>query len=184
VLKWFLILNVFTAVVSASTTKARPVLLALLAVFATFRLLGTVFNVHFLLPASDGGLVFVALLALGGTLRAALGRGPVNAERIYAALSAYILAGLVFGVIYWTYEQMWAGSLRVLEGPVELTMWGTIYFSFVTLASLGYGDIVPISNAARGLAILEVVSGQMYLAVLVARLVSLYATQERSRGTD
>jgi len=46
----------------------------------------------------------------------------------------------------------------------------------VTIATLGYGDIVPASHPARGLAILEAVSGQMYLAVLIARLVALYAT--------
>jgi len=47
----------------------------------------------------------------------------------------------------------------------------------VTLATLGYGDIVPASDSTRGLAILEAVSGQMYLTVLVARLVSLYSKQ-------
>ena len=51
-----------------------------------------------------------------------------------------------------------------------------VYYSFVTIATLGYGDIVPASHPARGLAILEAVSGQMYLAVLIARLVALYAT--------
>jgi hypothetical protein len=48
------------------------------------------------------------------------------------------------------------------------------YFSFVTLATLGYGDIVPRTDVARGLAIVEGVGGQLFLAVLVARLVSLY----------
>jgi hypothetical protein len=50
-----------------------------------------------------------------------------------------------------------------------------MYFSFVTIASLGYGDIVPLSAPARSVAVLEALSGQMYLAVLVARLVSLYS---------
>ena len=49
-----------------------------------------------------------------------------------------------------------------------------MYFSFVTLASLGYGDILPLSDPARGLAIVEVVGGQLYLAVMVARLVSAW----------
>ena len=54
-----------------------------------------------------------------------------------------------------------------------------MYFSFVTLATLGYGDIVPRTDVARGLAIVEGVGGQLFLAVLVARLVSLY-----SRGKE
>jgi hypothetical protein len=48
------------------------------------------------------------------------------------------------------------------------------YFSFVTIATLGYGDIVPRSDVSRGLAIFEGVGGQLFLAVMVARLVSLY----------
>ena len=53
-----------------------------------------------------------------------------------------------------------------------------LYFSFVTLATLGYGDIVPRSDVARGLAIVEGVGGQLFLAVLVARLVSLYGRRK------
>ena len=53
-----------------------------------------------------------------------------------------------------------------------------IYYSFVTLTTLGYGDVVPRSEAVRGLAILEAVVGQLYLAVMIARLVSLYAVGE------
>ena len=51
-----------------------------------------------------------------------------------------------------------------------------IYFSFVTLATLGYGDFVPKTEVARGLAILEAVAGQLYLGVMVARLISLYVS--------
>ena len=62
----------------------------------------------------------------------------------------------------------------------QFTVYGvnSEYYSFVTLATLGYGDIVPRSEAARGLAIMEAVAGQLYLAVLIARLVSLYVLGE------
>jgi voltage-gated potassium channel Kch len=56
-----------------------------------------------------------------------------------------------------------------------------LYFSFVTLATLGYGDIVPRSDVARGLAILEGVGGQLFLAVMVARLVSLYGRGQQTK---
>lgn len=55
-----------------------------------------------------------------------------------------------------------------------------MYFSFVTLATLGYGDIVPRSDVARSLAIIEAVAGQLYLAVMVARLVSIYVSAPRA----
>ncbi|HVJ37759.1 MAG TPA: potassium channel family protein, partial [Stenotrophomonas sp.] len=54
-----------------------------------------------------------------------------------------------------------------------LGMGGAIYFSFVTLATLGYGDITPASSVMRGLAVQEAIAGQLYLALLVARLVGL-----------
>ena len=58
-----------------------------------------------------------------------------------------------------------------------------IYFSFVTLATLGYGDITPITPIARGLAVFEAIVGQFYLAVLVARLVGLRAAADTGDGT-
>jgi len=54
-----------------------------------------------------------------------------------------------------------------------------MYFSFVTLATLGYGDLVPVGEVARGLAIIEAVSGQLFLAVMIARLVGSYAQMTR-----
>jgi hypothetical protein len=50
----------------------------------------------------------------------------------------------------------------------------TLYFSFVTLGTLGYGDIIPVGGPARALAVVEAIGGQMYLVVVVARLVSLH----------
>jgi Ion channel len=97
----------------------------------------------------------------------------VDGERILAALDVYLLAGLAFAVGYWVLDQTWPASFGLASGR-HLDLPGAIYFSFVTIATLGYGDIVPVSEAARGLAILEAVGGQMYLAVLVARLVTLY----------
>lgn len=108
-------------------------------------------------------------------VRHALQAGPVNAERIFAALDAYLLAGLIFGVCYWLLDQTWPVSFDPASSSLPLSH--AIYFSFVTIATLGYGDIVPVNDLARGVAILEAVSGQLYLVVLVARLVSLYARQ-------
>jgi len=58
------------------------------------------------------------------------------------------------------------------------------YYSFVTLATLGYGDIVPVSEAARSFAVLEAVMGQIYLVVLVARLVGMHISQSRFDGSS
>jgi hypothetical protein len=127
----------------------------------------------------------VGLLAAANALRFVLRAGSVKSEHIYAALSAYLLAGFSFGMLYWVLEQTWPGSL--LYGgaiPGSLSETDGIYFSFVTLATLGYGDFVPKSEVARGLAIVEAVAGQLYLGVMVARLVSLYVSGSTAANSD
>jgi len=130
-----------------------------------------------------GGLVFVmtCVLAMGALARQAFRRGPVDGERIFAALDAYLLSGLIFGVSYMMIERHWPASFGA-PGAIDLDFPAAVYFSFVTLATLGYGDITPASEAARGLAILEAVGGQLYIAVLVARLVGLHAVSPAGRA--
>jgi voltage-gated potassium channel len=113
-----------------------------------------------------------AATALGFAMRAR----HVDSEHLYAALSAYLLVGVFFGLFYWVIEHAVPGTFNAGAGFSRMS---AIYFSFVTLATLGYGDIVPRSDVARGLAILEGVGGQLFLAVLVARLVSLYSTRPK-----
>lgn len=111
------------------------------------------------------------LLATAATLRFVLRSPHIDSETVYAALSTYLLAGVFFSVIYSAIEFTWPGSFT---GPSAFDEASALYFSFVTLASLGYGDILPRSDLARGVATFEVVSGQLYLAVLVARLISAF----------
>ena len=116
----------------------------------------------------------LALVATASAIRFALRAPVIHAEQIYAALSAYLLAGLFFGVLHWTVARAWPGSLGEAGpggAPAAITLSTAIYYSFVTLATLGYGDIVPKTEVARGLAVLEAVGGQLYVAVTVARLV-------------
>lgn len=126
-------------------------------------------------PSLVPGLLGVAGLAMAAFLLAGvLAEGRVDSERICAALCVYLLAGVAFGGLFGALEAVAPGSLR---GPGAVELDGTVYFSFVTLATLGYGDITPVSSTARALAMLEAVFGQLYLAVLIARLVSLYARE-------
>ena len=111
------------------------------------------------------------LIAAAGALRFAVTSPRVDGETIYAALSTYLLAGLCFGVLYSAIEFSWPGSFT---GPDEFTASSATYYSFVTLATLGYGDILPRSELARGVATFEVIGGQLYLAVMVARLIGAF----------
>ncbi|HEY7097177.1 MAG TPA: potassium channel family protein [Terriglobales bacterium] len=114
----------------------------------------------------------IGLSAAAVALRFAMRSPRVDAEHLFAALSAYLLAGIYFGLLYFALEQLKPGTF-VAASAFSKT--GAIYFSFVTLATLGYGDIVPRTDVARGIAILEAVGGQLFLAVLVARLLSLHS---------
>jgi hypothetical protein len=58
------------------------------------------------------------------------------------------------------------------------------YFSFVTLSTVGFGDVTPVSKLARTLAVMEAVTGTFYMAILIARLVAMYATASRSGAQD
>ena len=121
-------------------------------------------------------VLFVGLAALAAvsSLRFAFQGKGVDRERLCAALSTYLLAGHMYGVGYWQIEQLRAGSFVVGGAPVAagaLDLPTCVYFSFVTLATLGYGDIAPLTPTARGLAVSEAIIGQLYLAVLIARLV-------------
>jgi voltage-gated potassium channel len=123
----------------------------------------------------------IALYAVFGALRFVLRSSTITFEHLYAALSAYLLAGVFLGVLYWTLEEAWPGSV-VLNGPAAAHPFHLaegIYFSFITLATVGYGDMVPGSDVVRGLAIVEAIAGQFYLAVMIARLMSLYMRDKK-----
>jgi hypothetical protein len=184
----FLALNLL-AVTFGNAVDGRWRALAVLAVlFIASRGISVASEVPVVLSASEGFWTGAALLACAATLRFVLRRGVVDSERIYAALSVYLFAGLMFGVAYHAMERAWPGSLRLTSGeiaPMAPNLMTSIYFSFVTLATLGYGDVVPLSALARATATLEAVGAQLYLAVLIARLVSLHATEsDRGRSRD
>lgn len=102
--------------------------------------------------------------------------GKVTADKIFAAICVYLLIGYCFGFTYALLDQIAPDSFApALKGPDFVTRGMQLrYFSFTTLTTVGYGDVVPHSSAARTLAMLEAVTGQMYLAVLIARLVGLH----------
>jgi len=178
VIMWLLALNMLAAIGSVAQERDMRVPLSLGIAFVVTRVLLAALGVPAMLAVSDGIWVTAVVLAMLTCVHHALRPGIVNTERILAALDAYLLAGLLFGVVYWTLDRLWPGSFGVAgSSGGSIDQHRAIYFSFVTIATLGYGDVVPASETARGLAIVEGVSGQLYLTVLVARLVSLYSQQ-------
>jgi len=99
----------------------------------------------------------------------------VTTDTLAGAVSAYMLVGITYGLAYGMIEQLQPGSFRDTVQPGKHLMPSElIFFSFVTLTTVGYGDIIPWGPHARSLAILEAVTGIMYPAVLIGRLVGLH----------
>jgi hypothetical protein len=173
----FLSLNLLAAIFGAVSEESLRTLRALgglaILVFAALAVFGT----GSLLTAGELAGTLVALVALAAIVRTVFRTGPANAERIFGALGAYLLFGVVCGVAYLLLEQGSPGSLSASAGQSAgaFQLPDAMYFSFVTLATLGYGDIVPRTPPAQSMAIAEAILGQLYLVVLVSRLVSLYA---------
>lgn len=98
--------------------------------------------------------------------------GEVNAHKIVGAIALYLLLGLIWSIFYTVILEFSPAALNGVEaGPWYDNMPTTTYFSFVTLTTLGYGDISPATPLAEVFVILEAVIGMFYLAVIVASLV-------------
>jgi hypothetical protein len=102
----------------------------------------------------------------------------VTADMIMAAASEYMLIGIMFSYIYSLIEAVYPGSFNLQSSQGDPSVF--LYFSFVTLTTTGYGDILPVSVQARSFAILEQVTGQLFVAVAVARLVGLYTARKQN----
>ncbi len=109
-------------------------------------------------------------------------------ERISGALCAYVFIGLFFALIYTHMEYRYPGSFTGVGGDPsspEANLYPAFtYYSFVTLTTLGYGDITPVTEHARTLAWFEALLGQLYLAVMVAGFVAVHISEnmKRDRG--
>lgn len=126
-------------------------------------------------PLVHSGSALLALLLLTMIVAArvfAAGTIAVTADRVVGAIVLYLLLGIAWAVVY----DLVAGRLPdafagVRPGDGGAQRW--LYFSFVTLTTVGYGDITPVAPVARSLAALEALVGQLYPAIILARLVSL-----------
>jgi hypothetical protein len=111
-------------------------------------------------------LMLMALMVLSVVLRA----GSVTRHQIQGAIAAYLLIGLAFAAAY---EWLALRDPLAFAGVAVSGSRPWTYYSLITLTTMGYGDITPVSPAARSLAMAEALTGQMYIAILISRLVAL-----------
>jgi voltage-gated potassium channel len=181
VLKLFISVVVVAAVIATTHRKFNLIVVSVLGAFA----LGTswcelyhdslawvtvslLFDIFFL-----GYVVWVNLVKILTTMN-------VTKNLLFGAICIYLLIGLLMSFIYVLIDLYYPNSFNVVLTPIshghfsiEREFFHYIYFSFVTLTTLGYGDIRPVSQPAQAFAYMEAIAGQFYLTVLVARLIGL-----------
>lgn len=127
-----------------------------------------------------GALLFLYGVVL--TIRGVLTGGQVTLDSIFGAINGYLMLGVAWGILLSMVELLRPGSFAWGESlqsaaQVDGQLPVLLYFSFVTLTTLGYGDVSPVTPPARTLAWLEAILGQLYLAVLVAGLVGRFVAE-------
>ena len=131
-------------------------------------------------------LVFILFVEFH-LLRFVLRAPRVNSEVLLAGIAAYLMLGLCWTFAYLLAARMVPGSFAFTAGPStgqSMVGFNSLYFSFITLSTVGYGDIVPVSPAARMLAMTEAMTGTIYVAVLISRLVALYTSEEATQKKE
>ena len=131
-----------------------------------------------------GVLLIVVALSIARMLRAR----EVDARMLSGSASVFLLLGILWSLSYNALELRYPGSFAGLQRSGAANQWETLgslhYFSFTTLTTLGYGDIVPRTPMARALTNLEAIVGQLFLVVMVARLVALQTASASQRRRD
>lgn len=169
-------------VYAVSDNRKTTVIATILGVPAILSIIG-----HFFLDnrlITDEVFLVLIVVYYGFTtvqiIRHIFTKRKVDADTIISAVSAYLMIGLSFAVTFMLVHLHTPGALAESTAD-RLVDWHDIfYFSFVTLTTLGYGDISPATPVARSLASMEAVCGVMYMSILIARLVSEYQSSRTS----
>jgi hypothetical protein len=122
-------------------------------------------------------LGFLAAVVLAQVFR----EGPINVHRIQGAIAVYMMIGIMWGCLYQVLQVNAPGAFLVggIPSSAETHPETIFYFSFVTLTTVGFGDVTPVHPLARSLAMMEALTGQLFPAILIARLVAMSITSRK-----
>lgn len=168
-----------TTIYAASQKRAHIIIAAILIIPTLFAIwapeilrYNTLLTIGYLC-----GLVVFAF-AIISILKYIFAEETVTRQTISAAVSVYLLIALMWSFIYRLIENLYPASFAVAHDKLNDAANIFVYFSLVTITTLGYGDITPIGSQAVALSVLEAITGQIYLVVVVAWFVGLYVSRK------
>ncbi len=157
-------------------------LILLIMVFANWKLSSTATDIQ----VAVNSLCYIAFLLYVSAfiMRYLFETNDVSFDMICAAVCLYFIVGMIWSFIYLLVELLQPGSFNLVAATdsYQDKLTDLSYFSYVTLATLGYGDVTPLTRAGRSWAIIETIFGQFYLACVVARLVALHLITEPQKA--
>jgi hypothetical protein len=176
---------VVLAVRSSTLSSPAARLVLLIVLVGTGIMIGLSLATGAARAASDVWIAVVLLGAVVIIVYRVLSFGTVTLNSIFGAVSAYLVLGMMFAAVFGAIDHLSAGQFFANGQPANTKT--LQYFSFTTLTTLGYGDFTAAASGGRSVAILEALTGQVFLATLVARLVAAFrgpASRQEDRRPD
>jgi len=151
----------------------------------TLNVLAAIFPSTVFLYGSLAALFGFLLISIFWTFNQVVLSTEISANRLVGAVCIYLLLGVIWAVAYSILGMAFPGSFQGFS-PLADPEWDSewLYFSFVTMTTLGYGDISPVSATARALAYIQAIFGQFYIAILVAGLVGAHILRRDNTKAD
>jgi voltage-gated potassium channel Kch len=177
----FLSLALLAGILALQQRVVRRLGIILVAGAITFRVTSIINDAHWL-HVCDTIFTLLSLIALIVIVfRIVTEEGPVSAHRVRGAVALYLLIAILFAFLYGLTEAISPGAFNIPGEHAGVARGETFYyFSIVTLTTVGFGDITAVHPFVRSLVMLEALIGQLYPAILIARLVTLQLETRRS----
>ncbi len=172
--------GIFVAAMYAISDKKYNLLLALFLIFPMFVDMWADYftsTARPLIVSQICGILFLGF-AIFHIVNFILKQKEVTQEVIYASVVVYLLMAMLWANIYQLLETFAPGSFEMPGGQIQNDRILFLYFSLVTITTLGYGDMTPLTDRAAGLATVEALIGQIYLVLMVAWLVGLHVSKK------
>jgi hypothetical protein len=181
--------NIIYVAAIFSLEKRSNYTLLLFAATILLAWISSILNLQVLSTISRGVNILYFLVIVASLIKQIASAREVTSGVILTSIAGYLLMGLIFSIFIAFLMQQDPTAFTPVHaeeaGPVEaLNVSVPLYFSFVTMASLGYGDVLPLKPYTRSLATFIVVSGQFYIAIIVALLVGKFTAQQHRRNDN